>query len=466
MSLQKSHYSIIDPNNMRKTMDLKLSHYHRVSPCFFDELNQRYKRVIFSTRTATIRIIDDYTWKLLGIGEIASIHPDIIDDLITIEILVPSNENELETIIARNETIRYQDDNLYLVVQPTAFCQLGCHYCGQEHTNKLMTEENQQRFLERARRQLETQKFRSLTIGWFGAEPLVGLSVMRSLTPKLQSMAASYGCSYNAKIVTNGLALTDKIATELVKDLSIDSIEITLDGTAEYHDKRRIQKSGLPSFDKIFANVKALVCRQDLDVQVNIRCNVDGENYESVSLLLQQLADEGIQDRIHFYVAPIHSWGNDAHTRSLSKEEFAAWEIQWFSEMIELGFNPKLLPNRNPIVCMAVQPHAELIDAYGNVFNCSEVSYVPTYGTPNEYAIAHLSGLPMPGQRERLGNFNQDVRQGKYSCSTCSMLPVCGGACPKSWLEGIEPCPSPKYNIEERLLLSYALSRLPNVYTP
>jgi uncharacterized protein len=40
------------------------------------------------------------------------------------------------------------------------------------------------------------------------------------------------------------------------------------------------------------------------------------------------------------------------------------------------------------------------------------------------------------------------------------MLPVCGGACPKAWLEGHRPCPSAKWNIESRLLLSYAASRI------
>ena len=109
---------------------------------------------------------------------------------------------------------------------------------------------------------------------------------------------------------------------------------------------------------------------------------------------------------------------------------------------------------------MAVSPNAELVDAYGNIFNCTEVSYVPSYGNPNEYAIENLSGKKMPGTRERLGNFNHQVSQGNYSCSTCKMLPVCGGSCPKSWSENIEPCPSAKSNIEDRLILNYALSRL------
>ncbi|WP_256874916.1 radical SAM/SPASM domain-containing protein [Nostoc sp. C052] len=441
-------------------MSMKLSDYHVVTPSFFDELEQRIKRVIFATRTANIRIIDDHTWSLLEAGQFEQFSQDILFDFVDIELIVPAHEDELKTILARNDAAKLDDDVLYLVVQPTAFCQLGCHYCGQEHTSKMMSEDDQQRFLERTRIKLATQKFHSLSISWFGAEPLVGLSVIRTLTPQLKSLAESFGCSYDARIVTNGLALTEKVATELIKEFGVTFIEVTLDGVAEFHNARRMQKNGLPTFDTIFANVTALAHRDDLDVQLNIRCNVDHENYESVSLLLQKLAKEGLQNKLRFYVAPIHSWGNDAHTRSLTKEEFAEWEINWFGEMINLGFPMGFIPEIKPIVCMTVTPNAELVDAYGNIFNCTEVSYVPTYGTPNEYAIDHLSGKQMPGKRDRLGNFNDRVRQGEYPCSTCPMLPVCGGACPKSWLEGIAPCPSAKHNIEQRLLLTYALSRI------
>ncbi|GAB1544185.1 radical SAM/SPASM domain-containing protein [Scytonema sp. NUACC21] len=441
-------------------MNIKLSHYHVVTQPFFDEIEERVKRVVFATRTANVRIIDDYSWSLIESEKFDQVSQDILFDLVDIELIVPSHEDELKTILARNDAARFDDDELYLVVQPTAFCQLGCHYCGQQHASKMMGEEERQRFIERTRSKLETQKFKSLSIGWFGAEPLVGLPVMRTLTPQLKSLAASYGCSYDAKIVTNGLALTEKVATEIINELNVSTIEITLDGIAEYHDTRRIQKNGLPTFDKIFANVQALARRKDLDVQIVIRCNVDYQNYHSVSLLLEQLAEAGLQNRVNFYVAPIHSWGNDAHARSLSKEEFAAWEIIWWGEMVELGFKVSPIPSLKPVVCMAVMPDAELVDAYGNIFNCTEVSYVPTYGTPNNYAIDHLSGKAMPGKRERLSSFNNRVRQGEYPCSTCPMLPVCGGACPKLWLEGIEPCPSAKHNIEQRLLLTYALSRI------
>jgi uncharacterized protein len=133
--------------------------------------------------------------------------------------------------------------------------------------------------------------------------------------------------------------------------------------------------------------------------------------------------------------------------------------------MAKLGFNVGLIPKRNKVVCMAVQPDSALVDAYGNLFNCTEVSYVPTYEIEtdssekrNRYAIGDLRRGEDPKQREVLSSFYDKVETGEYPCHSCNMLPTCGGACPKQWLEGIKPCPPAKYNIKERLILQYLLS--------
>ena len=47
-----------------------------------------------------------------------------------------------------------------------------------------------------------------------------------------------------------------------------------------------------------------------------------------------------------------------------------------------------------------------------------------------------------------------EIPNAEYWCKTCKFLPVCGGACPKSWYEGKPACPSFKYNINERLFLN------------
>jgi uncharacterized protein len=159
-------------------MSIKLSNYFVLTQPFFDEVEECKKRIIYATRTANLRIINETSWKIIENGLFEQLPKEILSDLLDIELLVPEDENELTTILNYNDAAAIDSDELYQVIQPTAYCQLGCHYCGQEHTNKLLSEENQQLLIKRTHAKLEEKQFSQLSIAWFGAEPLVGLPVI------------------------------------------------------------------------------------------------------------------------------------------------------------------------------------------------------------------------------------------------------------------------------------------------
>jgi uncharacterized protein len=110
---------------------------------------------------------------------------------------------------------------------------------------------------------------------------------------------------------------------------------------------------------------------------------------------------------------------------------------------------------------MVVRPDAELVDARGNIFNCTETSYVPAYGEPNLYQIGTSRRGEEAGARDKLQSFNERLLEGRYDCHACRVLPVCGGSCPKDWREGRARCPPARSNIEQRLLFEYARAREP-----
>ena len=317
-------------------MSLRLSAYHVASQPFLDENDGVIKRLVFSTRTATVVIIPEKCWIATRNANLAALPESMVAELCEIELLVPADTDELATVLARQHAASITDDRLTLVVQPTAACQLACGYCGQEHSHTHLSEVHQDLFLDSARRSLATGRYRALGIGWFGAEPLAGLRAMRRMSPRLQALAAEYGCEYTSSITTNGLSLTDATATELVKTHAVRSLTISLDGLRDAHDARRATKSGKPTFERILANLLRLCRRADLDLDIDVRVNVDRRNADQVVPLLRLLAAARVQDRIRFYVAPVHSWGNDAHERSLLPEEFARAEITWFAEMARL----------------------------------------------------------------------------------------------------------------------------------
>jgi uncharacterized protein len=449
---------------------LKLSHYRATSEPFVDPSTGNDVRVVLGTRTGETCVIDTASWNELAAGRLDGLAPGILVDLIDMELVVPEHEDERAVVLGRTRAAVDDNDDLYVVIQPTQACQLGCGYCGQEHTAARLGEGDQDLLVERVARSLRSQRFRTLSIGWFGAEPLLAMPVIRRLSNHLQSLASQYGVSYSASVTTNGLALTDEVATELVRECAVTSIEVTLDGLEADHDRRRHWKNGAPSFDRILANLLNVARRDDLEVRLSVRCNTVRANAEGVVPLIDLLADLGLQRRVSFYAAAVHSWGNDAHLRSLDDDEFAKRQIEWMDHQQRRGFAVDFVPGLRPVVCMSVVPSAEVVEANGEIVSCTEVSYVPAYGSPNVLRVGHLHDRDVSRIRGRvhlrvseepsaavgaLRHFPDRIAQGTLPCSNCEMLPVCGGGCPKEWMEGRAPCPPSKYNIGSRLQRHY-----------
>jgi uncharacterized protein len=434
----------------------KLSHYLVIA----DPINESGKKIVYSTRSGKDLMIPEITLRYIQENRIEEIPEQITQKLIDSKILVPEEENELNTIIIENEADITDEHNnmLYEVIQPSAMCQMGCYYCGQNHTKNYISPEIAQKIIERIENKIKTGNYKSLYIAWFGAEPLMGLKQMRELTKKLQKLALNNRLKYGAKVVTNGLSLKKEIFTELVNDLDVNHIEITIDGTKEYHDKHRYLKDGGETFDIILQNLLAVTQVNTLKRTCNlsIRCNVDEKNYAGVSPLIEELAKHQLQNKLSFYPIGVYSWGNDAHKKSLTKESFAKQEIVWFMEMIQNGFQVNFLRSRTKRVCLAVSKTSEMYDAFGNIFNCTEVSYVQTY-EQTDYVLGNLLS-DKPQKPRQLSSWNQEVlNNSNLPCHTCEMLPVCGGACPKSWHEDMRACPSTKFNMKDRLRLKHLL---------
>jgi uncharacterized protein len=452
----------------------KRSRYAVASPRFEEPDSDSPRRVIHSLITDQSIALDASAWEAFERGDPSALDEAQRAALVAGGILVDADFDERAALFRDDERAVAESDRLYLVVQPTAACQLGCGYCGQEHTNHTLSSEDQDRTVERAARKLATGRYRLFEVGWFGAEPLLGMDVIRALTPRFQRLAAEHGVTYSARIVTNGVALRGRIADELGRQHGVDLIEVTLDGTAASHDARRGRKQGGGSFERILANLREVAALGKRSYLLSIRCNVDSDNCTEVLPLIRLLQAEGaVPDR--FYVAPIHAWGNDADRTALSLEEYGRLEIAVILELLQHGIPIQKLPKRRRITCMVREPGAELVDPFGELFNCSETSLVPSYQQPTpRRSLPVLSSSPPAGNnRFRIGDlangtseatppfvgFFGAVERGEYPCYDCHLLPVCGGSCPKMWEEGKPPCPPVKVNIETRVMLQYLAGR-------
>ena len=167
-----------------------------------------------------------------------------------------------ETIVALLHQAQMKASPTYIVM-PTYDCNLRCHYCFQDHmrTNPAyrrilqpMSLEIADRimnafpFIERNIHEISSPIKRGIT--FFGGEPLLASSkcVVEYIMKRLQ---AEGDAAFSA--ITNG---TEIDAYEnLLGPEGISQLQITLDGPAADHDRRRIYADGRGSFDRISDNI-------------------------------------------------------------------------------------------------------------------------------------------------------------------------------------------------------------------
>lgn len=425
-----------------------------------DNIDNEESILLYSSRSGKKVIISKDVWQSISNDNIDELPEEIVQHLKKLSILIPKGENELALLLDENRNASQKTTNgvLYEVIQPSAFCQMGCYYCGQHHENKNVDNKNIERIAQRIIDKLIEHQYSSLIIGWFGAEPLVGLDQMRAITEKLKMFCSFNDIKYSSKVVTNGLRLSESILLELVNELNVSKIEITIDGTEENHDKHRFLKNGKGTFKTIYKNVNTLIRvkeKYNLDFILSIRCNVDMNNSDNVTELIEMLREDGILSKINFYPIGIYEWGDKKNEESLEKEKYAKKEIGWFVEMLDNGYNVSnsLIPNRTYNTCLTTKKNSEVYDTYGNVFNCTEIPYT-TDAKKSPFFNGKIYKELKQDSDTHLSNWYDIVqKEESLPCHTCKLLPVCGGGCPKSWMEGNVPCPTFKFNHKDRLRL-------------
>lgn len=436
---------------MRK--DYKYSRYNIITPIFDN------RRIIYNLLAEKLILIHD-----------ESIYHDIANNII------PESENNFSMLLdggiiiddAIDERTMIFDENnkdsadrkaLSFTIFPSSNCQLGCVYCGQDHKKESLDEVMHNSILTKLEKMIIGKSH--LNLSWFGGEPLLGLSTIIKLTPRLKELAKKYNCTYGSRITTNGLLLNEKNLKILLEN-GISDLTISIDGTKEFHDARRPTKGGEGSYDVILKNLTIVfryLRENEIDCGVRLRINIDRYNKDCIEDLFVDLIDAGCKGIVtEWDLAPIHSWGNDAHERALTFEEFGELKLDLTICLLEMGLLEKVpFPGRVKVLCQAITEDSLYLDSKGILYDCSETPLVPIH--QEKYKLGTIdSSIDELYEKRNYNKWNTEIKNNEYPCGDCNLLPVCGGGCPKAWKENFRPCPSFKYNIEEYLILGYLSS--------
>jgi len=183
------------------------------------------------------------------------------------------------------------------IVMPTYNCNLRCGYCFQDY---MRTDSRYAHLLREMDIPLVDRMFQGMehievlhgcdsgrrrVIGFFGGEPL--LAANRRIVDYIIHKALDLGkASFWA--VSNATEI-DAYADLLGPD-AISSIQVTLDGSPEAHDQRRIYADGRGSFERIANNITMALKR---GVVISIRVNVDRSNLRQLPILADIFHERG-----------------------------------------------------------------------------------------------------------------------------------------------------------------------------
>ncbi|MET0406323.1 MAG: radical SAM protein, partial [Cystobacter sp.] len=245
--------------------------------------------------------------------------------------LTPEEEESLFARLSARQHLATLRNAPNYIVMPTYECNLRCPYCFQDHMRTDARYSHLLRVMDRGMvdrilagmRTLETAHglaadadiTRNLT--FFGGEPLLARS--RPIIQHFMEQLRARG-KVRFTAVTNATEL-DAYA-DLLGPQGITSIQVTLDGIPQEHDRRRIYPDGSGSFERIARNISLALERGAL---VSTRMNIDRDNIEQLPALAKVFEEHGWTREARFssYVAPIHA-GND---KVVAKTTFTTWQL-------------------------------------------------------------------------------------------------------------------------------------------
>lgn len=411
---------------------------------------------VFSYRTGklqsiTAQLYEDLQRKLqLGSEHGVFCQPEYAE-MINNEILVPVEQDENLELIHRRQLADECQTSYYEVILPNGMCNMNCDYCGQEHTQISLSDAQCNCEINRIRTILEKKNLNSLTIGWFGGEPLLTLNIIRKMTIDFIKICRELNMCFNSQIATNGLLLSESVIKELVCVLGISMIEVTLDGTKAVHNGRRRLKSGGENFDRIMRNIKnAIRLKSSEAFDFRIRCNVDSRNIDSAKNLILYLAEQELSKSVSLYFVPVYRWGEaSGQEAELGKESWAEIEIEFLELLLNYGFNCNILPKVRHRGCVHTRLLATVVGPNGYLYSCTEIPLVPMYHNEVDFSA---SSCPPAAHNWIIGDIKHDgvplkkswyeeLRQSGWRCTKCKYYGICNAGCPKKVCEGTLICP-------------------------
>lgn len=210
--------------------------------------------------------------------------------------------SELNGLRLNNLMYRFDKTFMSLTICPTSYCNFECTYCFEENRpNVFMSDDTEGKLLKFVE---QYNSLKTLSVMWFGGEPLLNFKKIVSLTDKF--LEKDY--VFSAGIITNGYLLNGNVIKQL-NQLRINYVQITIDGLEETHNLRRPYKGKGNSFKTIIKNIDSF-CAIRPEAILNIRVNIDKTNENEFGQLYKFIRERYPVDKVVITPAYVSNHNN------------------------------------------------------------------------------------------------------------------------------------------------------------
>ncbi len=428
-----------------------------LKPSRFNVMSQDGDRLrLYNSYRGKIAVFDgdqaERVKSVLRSKSVELLHNDRNSEIITFlfqkGFLVRESVDEFQMATAQKYNLLSFNRTLELILMPNEDCNFRCVYCYEDFVKSEMKESVQKGVLKYLEKTLP--RYNSLVINWFGGEPLKSFNIIKKMSPQIIEICKKNNVHYRAGMTTNGYLL-DKDKFEQLMEYEVRSFQITLDGTAETHDRYRVGTLGEKTFDTILSNLIQMKHSPE-KFHVTIRSNINDEVATTMNQYISMIGELFVEDSrftLHFSSIENLKREQTSDIHLCDKKEL----YTFYDKAKEEGFNfdyykQYLQPGGSE--CYASNPSSLVIGSDGMIYKCT-VAFNNPYNHVGD--ILENGDVVIDQEKWSLwttGGVNEDP-----ACTKCFFRPSCqGNACPLKRIEsGITPCPPIKKNVKKYMKL-------------
>ncbi len=329
-----------------------------------------------------------------------------------------------EETIVRETLTRTNNDPSYfeLIINPTLACNFNCWYCYESHLDvSTIDEAGVKSIVSLVQRIISQNEVKEFGLMFFGGEPL--LCYDKVMTPTLNAiypMMQEHGIEFSAGITSNGLLLS-KERLSFLKIHGVKTMQITIDGNKNRHNRVRFAKEGDDSYSRIIANIREAL---SYGINVSVRLNISKETSLDVSELLRDFEDldEKQKPLLNFSVHKV--WQEEESVESAVMEIVREIRAQGYRSSSYYS-----APSSIWHTCYADRTNHLTINPDGKVYKC----------TACDFSARHVEGSLSSSGRVIWNALHDRRLQASplnvAACRDCSILPICAGGCSQRILE-------------------------------